>query len=129
MSRIGAAVISSTSSSNAFFYPRLLIQKEDNPGAAMTFCEYADGSNNTVPISRIPRVPTLAAALTSTTTARNMGIGGTFDCGAGQTGSTTVTEILVPASANGTSTAFYDVWPSFGFAATESGIPPGTIGP
>ena len=87
-----------------------------------------DGSSNSVPIAQIPRVPTLAAALRSTQTKRSMGVGGTFDCGAGQTG-TGATEILVPASANGASTATYDVWPSFGVAASESQIPPGSIGP
>lgn len=92
-------------------------------------CEYADGSSNSVPIAQIPRVPTLAAALRSTQTKRSMGVGGTFDCGAGQTGTGPVTEILVPASANGASTATYDVWPSFGVAASESQIPPGSIGP
>ena len=125
---IGAAVISSSSSSNAFFFPRLLIQKQDGGGAPMTFCEYADGSFNNVPVAQIPRVPTLAAALTSTQTPRSMGVG-SLDCGASQPGASPVTEIWVPAASTGGAPAGYDVWPSFGMAASESQIPPGTIGP
>ena len=39
----------------------------------------------------------------------SMGIGWTLDCGSTQTYSPEVTEIWVPAAANGFSTAFYDV--------------------
>ena len=55
-----------------------------------------------------------------------MGIGGTLDCGSTQpppppTAFGAVEEIWVPAASNGTSTAFYDVWATFGFGgiATE----------
>jgi hypothetical protein len=106
---LGAAVLSNRSG-QAEFYPRILIHKEDSPGAPMTFCEHADGANNRLGIDRISRVQTPRAALVAMQTPLNMGIGGTLDCGAGQTSVTgTVKEILVPASSNGASTAFYDV--------------------
>ena len=55
-----------------------------------------------------------------------MGIGGSLDCGAGQTRppSGTVTEIWVPAGTNGQD-AFYDVWATlaFGGVATVPEVP------
>jgi hypothetical protein len=119
----GAAVISAQSG-NALVHPRLLIHKEDSPGAPMTFCEYADGANNNAGLDQISRVPTAAAAVTAMQTPLNMGIGGTLDCGSGQTYSPVVTEIDVPASSNGTSTAFYDVAAAFAFSPTLT-LPPG----
>ena len=120
---LGAAVISSQTGTAAF-YPRLVVHKEDNPGAPMTFCEYADGATNNLGIDQVQRVPTLGAAVAAMQTQRNLGIGGTLDCGAtGQTNpvSGIVKEIWVPASANGTGTAFYDVSATLGFGglATE----------
>jgi hypothetical protein len=119
----GAAVISNQSG-NALVHPRLLIHKEDGPGASMTFCEYADGANNTAGLAQITRVPTLVAAENAMDTALSMGIGGTLDCGSTQTYSPEVTEIWVPAASNGTSTAFYDVAATFAFSPTLS-LPPG----
>jgi hypothetical protein len=120
----GAAVISDQSG-NALVHPRLLIHKEDSPGAPITFCEYADGANNIAGLDQIPRVPSLQDAVTAMQTPLNMGIGGTLDCGSTQTSITgVVTEILVPASSNGTSTAFYDVAATFAFSPTLS-LPPG----
>ena len=57
------------------------------PGALpMTFCEYADGATNNLGIDQVQRVPTLGAAVAAMQTQRNLGIGGTLDCGAtGQT--------------------------------------------
>ena len=82
---LGAAVISSQTGTAAF-YPRLVIHKEDTRGAPMTFCEYADGATNNLGIDQVQRVPTLGAAVAAMQTQRNLGIGGTLDCGAtGQT--------------------------------------------
>jgi hypothetical protein len=105
---IGAAVIS-TRTGTVLFFPRLLIHKEDGPGAPITFCEYADGTNNNLGVEQIQRVSTLDDAVTAMRTPISMGIGGTLDCGAGQTSATgSVKEILVPPSTAGGS-AFYDV--------------------
>jgi len=121
----GAAVISDQSG-NALVHPRLLIHKEDSPGAPITFCEYADGANNNAGLDQIPRVPSLQDAVSAMQTPLNMGIGGTLDCGSTQTYPITgvVTEILVPAASNGSSTAFYDVAATFAFSPTVS-LPPG----
>jgi hypothetical protein len=115
---IGAAVVS-TNTGNVAFYPRLTIHKEDQgvaPPAPSIFCEYADGTNNNVGFAQVPRVPTLAAAVTETrATALNMGVGGSLDCGANQVDADgIVTEIDVPAGSGGQS-AFYDVWVTFAF--------------
>ena len=121
----GAAVISDQSG-NALVHPRLLIHKENGPGAPITFCEYADGANNNAGLDQIPRVPSLQDAVSAMQTPLNMGIGGTLDCGSTQTYPITgvVTEILVPAASNGSSTAFYDVAATFAFSPTVS-LPPG----
>jgi hypothetical protein len=104
----GAAVIS-TRSGNSVLFPRILIHKQiDLANAPMTFCEYADGANNNLGANRIPRVPSLRAATREMRTALNMGIGGSLDCGAGQSYSPTVNEIWVPAGSAADS-AFYDV--------------------
>jgi hypothetical protein len=112
----GSAVISNQQG-NAAIYPRLLIHKEDSPGAPITFCEYADGADNNSGIDPVQRVPTLQEAVTVMQTPQNMGIGGTLDCGSTQPppSNGVVTEIWVPASSNGQSTAFYDVSASFAY--------------
>jgi hypothetical protein len=111
---IGAAVISDRTGTEQF-YPRLLIHKEDGPGAPMSFCEYADGANNNLGVDQVSRVATLQEARTATQTPREMGVGGTLDCEGGDPAPPTVTEIVVPAASNGTSTAFYDVWATLTF--------------
>jgi hypothetical protein len=120
---LGAAVISDQSGTTVV-HPRLLIHKEDSAGAPITFCEYADGADNNAGLDTISRVPTLAAAAAAMQTPLSMGIGGSLDCGSTQTFSPTVTEIWVPASSNGTSTAFYDVAATFAFSPGFS-LPPG----
>jgi hypothetical protein len=121
----GAAVISDQPGS-ALVHPRLLIHKEDGPGASITFCEYADGANNNAGLDQISRVATLQDAVTAMQTPLNMGIGGTLDCGGTQAfpPNGVLTEIEVPAASNGTSTAFYDVAATFAFSPTLS-LPPG----
>ena len=110
---LGAAVISPDSGQMGFF-SRLTIQKQDNPGAPMHFCEYADG-----PPGKVNRVPNLSAAEDAMDTPRNLGVGGTLDCGStgqpdpGQGG--VVKDIWVPAASNNASTAFYDVWITVGY--------------
>ena len=118
----GAAVISDRSG-DAAIYPRLLIHKQaDLASAPITFCEYADGANNNAGLARIPRVPTLAQALSATQTPLSMGIGGSFDCGAGQPDPPppggVVEEIWVPA-AGPVDSAFFDVAGTFTFGQPE----------
>jgi hypothetical protein len=110
----GAAVIS-TQSGNATVHPRLLIHKQaDLVNAPITFCEYADGANNNAGLALIPRVPTLAGAVSAMQTPLSMGIGGSLDCGSTQTFTPEVTEIWVPA-ASASDSAFYDVAATFQF--------------
>jgi hypothetical protein len=117
----------SDQSGNAVVHPRLLINKEDSPGAPTTFCEYADGANNNAGLDQIPRVATLTDAVPALRTPLSMGIGGTLDCGSTQTFTPEVTEIWVPASSNGASTAFYDVAATFAFGPNPDlgALPPG----
>jgi Collagen triple helix repeat (20 copies) len=110
----GAAVISDQAG-NALIHPRLLIYRQadlvDDP---IKFCEYADGANNNAGLDPIPRVPTLAAAVTAMQTPLSMGIGGSLDCGSGQPYTPEVTEIWVTA-ASASDSAFYDVAATFAF--------------
>jgi hypothetical protein len=100
---LGAAVIADRTG-KATVVPRVLIHKEDGPGAPITFCESAEGG-----LSRIARVPTLRAATRALRTRLTIDVGGTLDCGAGQALSPRVKDIWVPGASNGASTAFYDV--------------------
>jgi hypothetical protein len=112
----GAAVISPRSG-NTRVYPRLLIHKQaDLVAAPITFCEYADGSNNNAGLAEISKVPSLADAVREMQTPLSMGIGGSLDCGSTQVRppSGTVEELLVPA-ASAVDTAFYDVSATFAF--------------
>jgi len=113
----GAAVVSHQSTANAVIHPRLDIHKD--LGAPIVFCEYADGANNNAGLAQIPRVPTLADAVTAMQTPLNMGIGGSLDCGTAQPfpPDGVVTEIWVPQG-------FYDVWATFGFGLTLELPPP-----
>jgi Collagen triple helix repeat (20 copies) len=120
----GAAVISDQSG-NALVHPRLLIHKESGaiPDAPVEFCEYADGANNNAGLVQIPRVPTLAGAVTAMQTPLSMGIGGSLDCDSTQAYTPAVTEIWVPA-ATATDPAYYDVAATFAFSPTLE-LPPG----
>jgi hypothetical protein len=113
----GAAVISTTEIANAVVHPRLLIQKD--LAAPIVFCEYVDGADNNAGLDQIPRVPTLAAAVTAMQTPLDMGIGGSLDCGTAQPypPNGVVTEIWVPQG-------YYDVAATFAFGLTLS-LPPG----
>jgi hypothetical protein len=114
---IGAAVVSSQTGTVAF-YPRLSIHSQSGAalGTPMVSCEYVDGADNNLGFDLVARVPTLVEAATATQTARDMGVGGSLDCGSGQTlpANGVVTEIEVPA-ASPTDSAFYDVWATFAF--------------
>ena len=103
---LGAAVITDRPG-DADLYPRLLIYKQGGIDAPMTYCEYADGANNSGALSPIERVPTLDEANAAMEEPLTLGIGGSLDCGSTQTYTSTVTEIWVPAA--GTSSAYYDV--------------------
>lgn len=114
----GAAVISDDTGNTAI-YPRILIHKEAPTTSGPTpivYCEYADGANNGGGSATISRVANLGAAVTAMETALDMGVGGSLDCGAGQTdGDGVVTEIWVPA-ASSVDNAYYDVTTTFQFA-------------
>lgn len=104
---IAAAVLSHRSGS-AHVFPRVLIQKEDGPRAPQTFCEYANGADNSGALDHIARVP-MDTRAASVNTPLAMGIGGTLDCDSDQPFSPTVKAIWVPNASTG-GTAFYDVW-------------------
>jgi hypothetical protein len=122
---IGAAVVSNQSGTTVV-HPRLLIHKQNGGSAPITYCEYADGANNSAGLDTIQRVPTLVAAEAAMDTPLSMGIGGSLDCGSAQTYTPEVTEIWVPAPAPPPSTdpAFYDVAATFAFSPGFS-LPPG----
>ena len=92
-----------------------MIHKQDGGGAPMSYCEYADGANNSGALSPIKRVPTLEDANEAMREPLTMGVGGSLDCGSTQPPATTVKEIWVPAATNGTSSAYYDVWATVTF--------------
>ena len=124
---IGAAVLSTRDTPTARFHARLLIHKDAPTSASpapIVSCEYADGDNNSGPgIATIQRVLSFEAARDEMRKKINMGIGGSLDCGSGQSSSTgIVDEIWVPA-ASAVDTAYYDVWATvaFGDEAPEQG--------
>lgn len=94
----------------AKLYPRMLIYRQDydNFGPS-TECEYADGTNNNGG----------QQTLTGSAATTPLGIGGSFDCNAGQTalpdptngGLMPVDSITVPAG-------YYDVWTTLSFFAS-----------
>ena len=108
---IAAAVLSDTTGS-ALVHARVLIYKEtaDEPE---TFCEYADGANNSSTPAKISRVP-MDTSVLSINDPLNMGIGGSLDCGSGQTSSSgIVQDIEVPSGSS--DNAEYDVFTTFAF--------------
>ena len=82
----------------------------------MIFCEYVDGASNNVGIDEVAKVPTLEAAVPELQTARDLGVGGSLDCGAGQSlpPNGVVKHIDVPA-ASASDPAYYDVWVTLTF--------------
>ena len=107
---LGAAVVSTRPGTLGLF-PRILIHKDTG---SLSFCEYADGANNNLGLARVQRVPTFQAALTAIRTPITLGIGGSLDCGAGQSSETgTVSDILVPGDS--VNPVFYDVWVTLAF--------------
>jgi hypothetical protein len=109
---IAAAVLSDETGMETF-YPRVLIYKENGPGAPETFCEYADGANNNLGLDTISRVP-MDTHIPEIKTPLDMGIGGTLDCDAGQPYTPTVDDICVPHASSG-GTAYNDVETTFIF--------------
>ena len=73
----------SDTTGSALVHARVLIYKEivDEPEA---FCEYADGSNNNSTPAKISHVP-MDTSVLSINHPLDMGIGGSLDCGSGQT--------------------------------------------
>jgi hypothetical protein len=85
-------------------YPRLLINRSDlDTGKPAGLCEYADGTSNDGG----------TAALTGTAVTLDLGIGGSLDCGAGQSfpAGGVVDQIKVPAG-------YYDVAATFAFTVS-----------
>lgn len=108
---IAAAVLSDTTGA-ALVYARVMIYKETVDGPE-GFCEYADGSTNSSTPATISRVP-MSTSVRSINQPLDMGVGGSLDCGAGQTSSNgVVKDIWVPSGPNGN--AYYDVFTTFAF--------------
>jgi hypothetical protein len=108
---IAAAVLSDTTGS-AHVYARVLIYKQ-TANEPEVFCEYADGSNNDGGSAEVSKVP-MNTSVTSINHPLDMGIGGSVDCGSGQTSSTgIVQDIEVPGGT--TDNASYDVTTTFAF--------------
>jgi hypothetical protein len=109
---IAAAVLADKTGS-ALVYARVMIYKETVDGPE-GFCEYADGSTNNSTPATLSRVP-MSTSVSSINQPLDMGIGGSLDCGAGQTSSNgIVKDIEVPSGPNG-SNAYYDVFATFAF--------------
>jgi hypothetical protein len=109
---IAAAVLADTTGS-ALVYARVMIYKETVDGPE-GFCEYADGSTNNSTPATISRVR-MSTSVSSINQPLDMGIGGSLDCGSGQTSSNgIVKDIEVPSGPNG-SNAYYDVFTTFAF--------------
>jgi len=106
-----SAAVLSSATGGAHVYPRILIQTESLDGGPQTYCEYADGADNSNDPDAISRV----AASTSPKDfpALDLGIGGSLDCNAGQAYPSTgvVQEIWVPAG-------YYDVFSTFDFSSS-----------
>jgi hypothetical protein len=108
---IAAAVLSDKGGS-ALVHARVLIYREtvDEPEI---FCEYADGANNSSTPAKISLVP-MDTSVLSINDPLNMGIGGSLDCGSGQTSSSgIVQDIEVPSGSS--DNAEYDVFTTFAF--------------
>ena len=105
------ADVLSGSTGAAHVYPRLLIQTESLSGGPQSYCEYADGADNSNSLDAIDRVPTSTSP--STFPVLDLGIGGSLDCGASQPypAGGVVQEIWVPAG-------YYDVFSTFVFASS-----------
>ncbi|HEX6762619.1 MAG TPA: hypothetical protein VF094_07455 [Gaiellaceae bacterium] len=99
------------STGSAHVYPRLLIYSESLSGGPETYCEYADGADNSGSLDAIDRVAMSTA--TSTFPVLNLGIGGSLDCGSTQSypANGVVQDIWVPAG-------YYDVQSTFTFASS-----------
>ena len=74
---IGAAVISDQST-DAAFYPRLLIHRHPSPAAdaPLNSCEYVDGAGTLTGLDQIGRVASLGEALDAMRTPLDMAVGG-----------------------------------------------------
>ena len=108
---IAAAVLSDATGA-ALVHARVLIYREtaDEPEI---FCEYADGANNRSTPAKISLVP-MDTSVLSINAPLNMGIGGSLDCGSGQTSSSgIVQDIEVPSGSS--DNAEYDVFTTFAF--------------
>jgi hypothetical protein len=105
-----SAAVLSSATGGAHVYPRILIQTESLGGGPQTYCEYADGADNSNDADSINRVATSTSP--STFPALDLGIGGSLDCNAGQAypSNGVVQEIWVPAG-------YYDVFSTFDFSS------------
>ena len=106
-----SAAILSSSTGGAHVYPRILIQTESLNGGPQTYCEYADGADNSNDPDAISRVP--SSTNPSTFPALDLGIGGSLDCSGGQSypSGGVVQQIWVPAG-------YYDVFSTFDFGSS-----------
>ncbi len=105
------AAVLSGSTGAAHVYPRILIQTESLSGGPQSYCEYADGADNSNSLDAISRVPT--STNPSTFPVLDLGIGGSLDCGSAQPypAGGVVQEIWVPAG-------YYDVFSTFVFTSS-----------
>jgi hypothetical protein len=105
------ADVLSSSTGAAHVYPRILIQTESLSGGPQTYCEYADGADNSNDADAISRVAT--STNPSSFPVLDLGIGGSLDCNGGQTypAGGVVQDIWVPAG-------YYDVFSTFVFTSS-----------
>ena len=113
---IRAWVISDTSTAQALFHPRILLNRGGNEVSGAEpdlYCEFGDG-----PFRLIDREPFPGDDPLLPRPDMPIDIGGTEDCVAGSPPTTgPVTEIVVPSG-------FYNVFATFGFAGPGISLPP-----
>ncbi len=102
---VAAAVLSDGPSTNAYVWPRVILQKQPINGGPQSYCEYGDGVNAPDPFGLVQSQPsTSLPAFTPLT----LHIGGSADCGGPVPDAGAVSVITVPAG-------YYDVFSTFVF--------------
>ncbi|MDP2055611.1 MAG: hypothetical protein Q8L75_18380, partial [Acidobacteriota bacterium] len=102
---VAAATLSDVAGETVYVYPRVLIQKQSyTAGGPQSYCEYGDGSANSIPFL----VPTQASTPNPLYTSMLINIGGSADCSGPVTTSGDVSVITVGPG-------YYDVFATFVF--------------
>ncbi len=102
---VAAAVLSNGPTSQAYVWPRVILQKQPINGGPQSYCEYGDGVNSPDPFGLVESQPSSSLP---TFTPLTLHIGGSADCGGPVPDAGAVSVITVPAG-------YYDVFSTFVF--------------